>query len=298
MAGPVGIAIGVLTTAAEEVTGIDPDRIGQALLHGKSLGAAIAGPAGPATPQSPSPRNRVPATAHASPSPRRVTQGNRGATEARRRQSPGRRRSWADGTRAMRPEQCTRGLFTARCARRAGAGELYAAQAAYAARVADALTRRGRRPRWRSRAFRDRAPPGHGLQETVTINAITDIPGEGLTRNLEAGTGVALCRHPRGRARLGEQCAPDYLADTVAGAKDPPALLLGGDVRNGGDPAATVVAHTRDCPSLSAAIVNGAASHALDFDDVNMVMPGHPSVAIIPGLLALAEQRGAVGRMC
>ena len=49
------------------------------------------------------------------------------------------------------------------------------------------------------------------------------------------------------------------------------------------------------CRSASAAIVNGAASHALDFDDVNLAMPGHPSVAILPALLALAEERGSSG---
>jgi 2-methylcitrate dehydratase PrpD len=45
----------------------------------------------------------------------------------------------------------------------------------------------------------------------------------------------------------------------------------------------------------SAAIVNGAAAHALDFDDVNLAMPGHPSVAILPALLALAQERGSSG---
>ena len=49
-------------------------------------------------------------------------------------------------------------------------------------------------------------------------------------------------------------------------------------------------------PALSAALVNGAAGHALDYDDVNMAMPGHPSVAILPGLLALAELRRSSGR--
>jgi 2-methylcitrate dehydratase PrpD len=44
---------------------------------------------------------------------------------------------------------------------------------------------------------------------------------------------------------------------------------------------------------LNAALINGTASHALDFDDVNMAILGHPSVAILPGLLALAEATGA-----
>src|SRR5262245_51948231 len=49
-------------------------------------------------------------------------------------------------------------------------------------------------------------------------------------------------------------------------------------------------------PALSAALVNGGMGHALDYDDVNMAMPGHPSVAILPGLLALAEFRHSSGR--
>src|SRR5262249_14371887 len=40
----------------------------------------------------------------------------------------------------------------------------------------------------------------------------------------------------------------------------------------------------------------GAAAHALDYDDVNVAIPGHPSVAILPGLLALAERQRASGR--
>jgi 2-methylcitrate dehydratase PrpD len=43
-------------------------------------------------------------------------------------------------------------------------------------------------------------------------------------------------------------------------------------------------------------MINGAASHALDYDDVNWTLQGHPSVAIIPGLLALAEFRAASGK--
>jgi 2-methylcitrate dehydratase PrpD len=45
-----------------------------------------------------------------------------------------------------------------------------------------------------------------------------------------------------------------------------------------------------------AALVNGTAGHALDYDDVNLMITGHPSVAILPGLLALAERRNASGR--
>ncbi len=45
----------------------------------------------------------------------------------------------------------------------------------------------------------------------------------------------------------------------------------------------------------TAALVNGAAGHALDFDDTHTAM-GHPSVPVLPALLALAEETGADGR--
>jgi 2-methylcitrate dehydratase PrpD len=46
----------------------------------------------------------------------------------------------------------------------------------------------------------------------------------------------------------------------------------------------------------SAALVNGTASHALDYDDANMAMLGHPSVPLFGALLSLAEARHASGR--
>lgn len=45
----------------------------------------------------------------------------------------------------------------------------------------------------------------------------------------------------------------------------------------------------------AAALANGAASHALDYDDTHFVHIGHPSVAVIPAALAVAETRGARG---
>lgn len=43
----------------------------------------------------------------------------------------------------------------------------------------------------------------------------------------------------------------------------------------------------------TAALINGMLSHALDYDDTHFAHIGHPSVAVIPCLLALAEDIGA-----
>ncbi len=47
---------------------------------------------------------------------------------------------------------------------------------------------------------------------------------------------------------------------------------------------------------LDAALVNGTASHALDYDDVAGSMGGHPSVMLIPALIPLAEMLDSSGR--
>ena len=48
--------------------------------------------------------------------------------------------------------------------------------------------------------------------------------------------------------------------------------------------------------SLDAALLNGIASHALDYDDFTQAFGGHPTVPILPALWALAQERGASGR--
>ena len=44
--------------------------------------------------------------------------------------------------------------------------------------------------------------------------------------------------------------------------------------------------------AASAALVNGTLSHALDYDDTHFAHIGHPSVAVLPAVLALAETLG------
>jgi 2-methylcitrate dehydratase PrpD len=130
------------------------------------------------------------------------------------------------------------------------------------------------------------------------MNAINDIQaGKGLTRALaEQARGLRLEAIPEVIRTWARQCILDYLGCALAGSSDELVGILLAEMREqGGVEAATVLGHAGRLPVASAALVNGAASHALDFDDVNLAMPGHPSVAILPALLALAEERGASG---
>ena len=102
---------------------------------------------------------------------------------------------------------------------------------------------------------------------------------------------------PESVRALARQCLLDYYGVALAGADDALArILLDEMTEAGGAEQAAVIGHAARLPVLAAALVNGAIGHALDYDDVNLAMPGHPSVAILPALLALAEQRQSSGR--
>ena len=51
----------------------------------------------------------------------------------------------------------------------------------------------------------------------------------------------------------------------------------------------TLAGLTERASPYGAALVNGVSSHVLDFDDVNVVMIGHPGVVVVPAALAAAE---------
>src|SRR5438067_4250241 len=123
--------------------------------------------------------------------------------------------------------------------------------------------------------------------------AITD-----LTRALaERASAVTYDALPEPVRELARQCVLDYYGVALAGADDPlAAILLDELTEAGGAPQASVIGHKARLPALSAALVNGAIGHPPDSADVNLAMPGHPSVAILPGLIALAEERRSSGR--
>src|SRR5579863_2373378 len=119
-----------------------------------------------------------------------------------------------------------------------------------------------------------------------------------LTQTLaERASAVTYDALPETVRALARQCVLDYYGVALAGADDPLArILLDEMTEAGGAAQAAIIGHQARLSVLAAALVNGAIGHALDYDDVNLAMPGHPSVAILPGLMALAEQRHSSGR--
>lgn len=82
----------------------------------------------------------------------------------------------------------------------------------------------------------------------------------------------------------------DYLACAIAGADLPVARGLRDYlVEQGGAPRATVIASAHKLDAPSAAFVNGAAAHGLDFDDGHTRSSAHPGGVIFSAVLATAE---------
>lgn len=95
-----------------------------------------------------------------------------------------------------------------------------------------------------------------------------------------------------------KQCLLDWFAVTVAGAQDELTDILAREaMEDGAKGSASLVGRAEKTLPSTAALINGAASHALDYDDVNFAMHGHPTVTVVPALLALGEQRKASGRL-
>jgi 2-methylcitrate dehydratase PrpD len=94
---------------------------------------------------------------------------------------------------------------------------------------------------------------------------------------------------------VAKQCLLDWMGVTLAAHREPLLAILAAELApgdNAGD--CTLIGLGRRAGLLDAALINGAAGHALDFDDVISPM-GHPTAPVAPVVLALAEQLGASG---
>jgi 2-methylcitrate dehydratase PrpD len=91
-------------------------------------------------------------------------------------------------------------------------------------------------------------------------------------------------------------CIADTLGVTLAGIEEPCAQILlrtpGVATAPGG---ALVFGTARRTSALDAALVNGTASHALDYDDFSSDLGGHQSVPLVNAVFGLAEERGLPG---
>jgi 2-methylcitrate dehydratase PrpD len=119
-----------------------------------------------------------------------------------------------------------------------------------------------------------------------------EITGELARRALA----IRLDATPEPVRRVVRHCVLDTLGVTIAGMQDPAVSAVREvAVEEGGSPQAQVLGSALRLPRQAAALLNGTASHVLDYDDVNFALMGHPSVPVLPALLALGESLNASG---
>lgn len=109
--------------------------------------------------------------------------------------------------------------------------------------------------------------------------------------------GLSFAQLPPRTVAAARRAILDTLGVTLAGAREQTAVR-----------ARTLIAHRRPSQEASligtagsasiedAALLNGIAAHALDYDDLNGSLSGHPSAPVLPAALALAERERASGK--
>jgi len=92
------------------------------------------------------------------------------------------------------------------------------------------------------------------------------------------------------------RAALDTLGVMLAGAAEPAAASVRAVARaEGGTPLCTVIGTSLRAAPTWAALANGTAAHAHDFDDTNFALLGHPSAPLLAAALACAEAEPADG---
>ncbi|HWH79564.1 MAG TPA: MmgE/PrpD family protein, partial [Candidatus Binatus sp.] len=100
---------------------------------------------------------------------------------------------------------------------------------------------------------------------------------------------------PREVADKAKRSALDCLGASLAGISEPVSQTVTGYVgKLGGSAQASVFGAGIKISVADAALANGTIAHALDYDDCGVKI-GHPSVLVLPAVLALGEHLGASG---
>lgn len=90
----------------------------------------------------------------------------------------------------------------------------------------------------------------------------------------------------------------DWVASALAGRQARPVQILEhlAEQMGPGDGLSEILVSRRRTSPLFAALVNGAASHVVEQDDVHNGAVFHPATVVFPAVLAAAQQTGALGR--
>ncbi len=95
---------------------------------------------------------------------------------------------------------------------------------------------------------------------------------------------------------MAKLCFLDWLGSVYAGKTSRPALAILLVAKSlGGNPEATLLPDGSQSSAYMAALVNAAASHVVEMDDLHKGSILHPAATVIPAALAMAEREGVSG---
>ena len=98
----------------------------------------------------------------------------------------------------------------------------------------------------------------------------------------------------RAALTVAKQCVLDWYGVTLAGSNEPVARILREEIATSAQGPSSIAGFNLRCSPVDAALINGATSHALDYDDVHPLI-GHPTAAVLPAVLSIAEAKGRSG---
>ena len=106
--------------------------------------------------------------------------------------------------------------------------------------------------------------------------------------------GISLDGVPRRDVEVAKLAILDQIGVALAGVGEDPGVKVQKMVERSTASEATVLGTPRKTTTWLAAFVNGTLGHTLDFDDCSSF--GHPSVVLVPAMLATGETQDASGR--
>ena len=125
-----------------------------------------------------------------------------------------------------------------------------------------------------------------------------EVGSHGATQRLATWIAETPSSWPDEISRRARDAFIDTAACILAGAHDPAARNAHTAVRAWGAGEAATAGASGRLAAPWAALVNGTAAHALDYDDVLEVANAHVSAVLVPAILALGEERDASGAQC
>lgn len=102
-------------------------------------------------------------------------------------------------------------------------------------------------------------------------------------------------QHQALAVKRASEAIEDVIGCMIAATNEPSVARVRGSVSRRGPGAAMVIGQRNRVPAPWAALINGTAAHALDYDDEFLPALTHASAVLVPALLALGEERNLPG---